>query len=183
MTLLVLIILAAIWAAVLLPPYLQGRSESRPADSISAFRNQLSVLERRAGASTGYRPTSGAGRRTVRADGPTVAAFGRAPVAATHRGAGRPGYDPARVARAEAKKRRRDILFTLVAASAITLVLSLVAAPVLVVHLLIDVLLAGYVALLLRMKRIAEERAMKVRFLRPTPVAYRPELALRRTAT
>jgi hypothetical protein len=70
-----------------------------------------------------------------------------------------------------------------VAASAITLVLGIVAAPVLVVHLLVDVLLAGYVALLVRMKRIADERANKVRYLRPAPVAYRPELALRRTAT
>jgi hypothetical protein len=45
---LVLFILAVIWAAVLLPPYLQNRSESRPADSISSFQRQLSVLERRA---------------------------------------------------------------------------------------------------------------------------------------
>lgn len=182
MTLLVLIILAAIWAAVLLPPYLQSRSESRPADSISAFRNQLSVLERRSGvASTGSRPPSAVGRRPVRADGATVTPFGRAPMAA-HRGAARPAYDPARLARAEAKKRRRDILFTLAAASAITLVLGALAAPVLVVHLLVDVLLAGYVALLVRMKRIADERATKVRYLRPAPVAFRPELALRRTA-
>ena len=43
----VLLILAVIWAAVLLPPYLQNRSESRPADSISSFQRQLSVLERR----------------------------------------------------------------------------------------------------------------------------------------
>ena len=47
MTHLVLVILAAIWAAVLLPPFLQSRSENRPADSISTFRNQLHVLERR----------------------------------------------------------------------------------------------------------------------------------------
>ena len=43
----VLFILAVIWAAVLLPPYLQNRSESRPADPISSFQRQLSVLERR----------------------------------------------------------------------------------------------------------------------------------------
>ena len=44
MTILVLFILAAVWAAVLLPPWLQNRSESRPADSITSFRRQLSVL-------------------------------------------------------------------------------------------------------------------------------------------
>lgn len=178
----VLIILAAIWAAVLLPPYLQSRGESRPAGSISAFRDQLSVLERRAGvASPGHRPPSAVGRRQVRVDGATVTPFGRAP-AAPPRGAPRPTYDPARIARTEARNRRRDILFMLVAGSAITLVLGLGAAPILVVHLLIDVLLAGYVALLVRMKRIADERATKVRLLRPAPVAYPPELALRRTA-
>src|SRR3546814_9095948 len=45
-TVLVLVILAMIWAAVLVPPYLQNRRESRPGDSIASFRNQLSVLER-----------------------------------------------------------------------------------------------------------------------------------------
>ena len=43
---LVLVILALIWAAVLLPPYLQNRRETRPGDSIANFRSQLSVLER-----------------------------------------------------------------------------------------------------------------------------------------
>ena len=43
---LVLVILAAIWAAVLVPPYLQNRRETRPGDSIATFRSQLSVLER-----------------------------------------------------------------------------------------------------------------------------------------
>ena len=41
---LVLVILAAIWAAVLVPPYLQNRRETRPGDSIASFRSQLSVL-------------------------------------------------------------------------------------------------------------------------------------------
>ena len=45
-TLLVLVILGLIWAAVLVPPYLQNRREHRPGDSIASFRHQLSVLER-----------------------------------------------------------------------------------------------------------------------------------------
>jgi len=45
-TLLVLVILAVMWAAVLLPPWLRGRSSDRPSDSIHSFRRQLSVLER-----------------------------------------------------------------------------------------------------------------------------------------
>jgi small neutral amino acid transporter SnatA (MarC family) len=45
-TLLVLVILAVMWAAVLLPPWLRGRHHDRPSDSIHSFRRQLSVLER-----------------------------------------------------------------------------------------------------------------------------------------
>ena len=45
-TLLVLVILAVTWAAVLLPPWLRGRHHDRPSDSIHSFRRQLSVLER-----------------------------------------------------------------------------------------------------------------------------------------
>ena len=55
-TLLVLFILAVIWAAVLLPPYLQNRSESRPADSISSFQQPtVRARARRAGTVGGRR--------------------------------------------------------------------------------------------------------------------------------
>jgi hypothetical protein len=42
----VLVVLAAIWAAVLLPPYLQKRRAFQPHASIGDFRNQLAVLQR-----------------------------------------------------------------------------------------------------------------------------------------
>lgn len=42
----VLVVLAAIWAAVLLPPYLQKRRAVHPHASIGDFRHQLSVLQR-----------------------------------------------------------------------------------------------------------------------------------------
>ncbi len=41
-----LLILAAIWAAVLLPPWLQNRRERRPNDSIVSFRSQMGTLQR-----------------------------------------------------------------------------------------------------------------------------------------
>jgi hypothetical protein len=152
---LVLPILALIWAAVLLPPFLQSRSESRPADSISTFRSQLNVLERRTtGMSGGYgAPTGG----TVRPVSPS----------ATFTGVPRGTVDRARLARLEQKKRRRDILVTLLAAAGITLVITLVFSPVLYLHLAIDLLLVGYVALLVRHKKLAEERALKVRAMAP----------------
>jgi hypothetical protein len=45
---LLLLILAAIWAAVLLPPWLQNRRERRPNDSIVSFRSQMGTLQRTA---------------------------------------------------------------------------------------------------------------------------------------
>jgi hypothetical protein len=163
---LVLVILAVIWAAVLVPPYLQSRSENRPADSISSFRNQLSVLERRA------------------TNGPT------GPVRSI--GAHRAATAPARRARAEARKRQRDILTTLLIAAGVTLLLGLVMTPVLLLHVLVDALLGGYVYLLLQAKRLREERALKVRYLPAERHARRrrgpaygaePTLALRRSGS
>ncbi len=175
MTLLVLVILAVIWAAVLLPPYLQNRSESRPADSISTFRNQLSVLERRSTMVTPGVPSRYGPAQPMRAAAPA-----RRP--ATRSVA--PQAQRARLARMEAKRRRRDILLTLLAASGLTLVLGLVMAPVLLLHLAIDVLLGAYVALLVRQRRIAEERSVKVRYLAPAARGSQPQpqLALRRSA-
>jgi hypothetical protein len=183
---LVLVILAVIWAAVLLPPFLQNRSESRPADSISTFRNQLNVLERR---STGTGPVSTGTPRSVRPMGTSGA------MASPYSGAGvvsyRPGVDRARLARMAAKKRRRDILVTLLAAAGLTFLLGLVLPSVLMLHVLIDVVLAGYVALLVQRRKLAEERSMKVRYMSDAqarraasrrPQAA-PELALRRTAS
>ena len=54
----VLLILAVVWAAVLLPPFLRNRREGRPADSVLSFRQQLSTLERTA---PGSGPTRAAG--------------------------------------------------------------------------------------------------------------------------
>jgi hypothetical protein len=173
---LVLVILAVIWAAVLLPPYLQNRSESRPADSISTFRNQLSVLERRSTMITPAAP---------RLSAPVSPALVRRPVSTQ--------AQRARLARMEANRRRRDILVTLLAAAGLTLVLGLVMAPVLLLHLVIDALLVAYVALLVRQRRIAEERSVKVRYLSTAATARRaapmaatsqpsPQLALRRSA-
>lgn len=160
MTILVLVILAVIWAAVLVPPYLQSRSEARPADSISTFRQQLDTLERRANLAV-----------------PGRVQPSRQPISRS--------VDRGRLARSEAKKRRRDILVTLLAAAGLTLVLGLFVRQMLIVHAVVDVLLVAYVALLLRFKRMAEERAVKVRYLQPArrPAPIRATAApLRRTA-
>ena len=42
----VLLVLAGIWAAVLIPPAVRARAEGRPGDSIHNFKRQLTVLRR-----------------------------------------------------------------------------------------------------------------------------------------
>ena len=42
----VLLVVAAAWAAVLVPPLLRSRIENRPNSSVSDFRSQLSSLQR-----------------------------------------------------------------------------------------------------------------------------------------
>lgn len=161
-----LLILAVIWAAVLVPPMLRARSEGRPSDSIGEFHHHLSVL-----------------RRT----GPTD-------VAAANRlhSTGAPSYvsaGPWTAARLEARrrrtvKRRRDILVGLLAGMAATLLLATIPAlrDLLYLHLLLDVLCVAYVALLVRMRNVAAEREMKLRFL-PTPApTMEPAFALQRSA-
>jgi hypothetical protein len=164
---LVLIILAVVWAAVLLPPFLQNRSESRPADSISTFRSQLNVLERRSvGAGQGPREVP----RSVRP-------LAGSPVAPSPMR--RQTVDHARLARLAAKKRRRDILVTLLAAAGITLVGSVLNPQVLVLHLVVDALLAAYVFLLVRQRKLAEQRAMTVRYLSDAQARRQPAPARR----
>jgi hypothetical protein len=170
---LVLLILAIIWAAVLIPPALRARAEGRPADSITAFHQQLAVL-RRAGPRSGRSPNGppprgGVPQRHVAlVDAPPVAR----PVA-------RPPWNGARSisARRNARRRRRDVLMALLVAAGTTFVLGAVPAlrMLWLVHVVADVLLIGYVALLVRQRNLATERALKVRLL---PTAHRREAVL-----
>ena len=198
----VLVILVLVWIAVLLPPALRARAESRPADSISAFRRQLTTLRRtRPGMPSGgrgrygdtvvrFQPNRstrrpdgvGAARRPVRPSGPVrttgpVRASGPVGVRAGSR-----TKAPRQSSRSV--KRRRDIFVALVTASLATLVLGLFVPGLrfmLVANLLADVLLGAYVALLIRHRTLAAEREMKVRFL-PRPHTVQPALtSLRRS--
>jgi hypothetical protein len=66
-TIMVLVVLAGIWAAVLLPPYLQKRRAFHPHASIGDFRNQLAVLQR-TGDPYAPRTAPTVGRRMNRSD-------------------------------------------------------------------------------------------------------------------
>ena len=165
----VLVILAVIWAAVLLPPYLQNRSQSRPADSISSFQRQLSVLEHRSHVVA--QPP-----RTRAAGAPLVQPVSRYAMADS---------SGLRMSRSEQKKRRRDILFTLAGAAGLTFAMALVlGGPVWMLQLMCDALLGGYVFLLVQIQQRSIEREAKVRYL-PQRHARQaePQLLLRRSGS
>ena len=188
----VLLVLAGIWAAVLIPPAVRARAEGRPGDSVVNFRRQLSVLRRTgphraslngggrtAGGDHWYRPHAVAPLTPVH--GPLrstrtaqIGTMHRAPVRPVRTAA--PTFSPSR---SRTIRRRRDVLSALVVAVLATLVLGLLPAfrVMLVAHLVADVLLVAYVALLVHQRNVAAERDMKVRFL---PQAHRLDPALLR---
>jgi hypothetical protein len=180
-TLLVLFILAVIWLAVLLPPWLQNRGATRSADTITTFRNQLSVLERRAGSVAPHR---------VAANSPNVSTM--YPYGASIR----PGVGPAsprysfgpppavRMTAAEARRRRRDVFNTLAAAAVLTFVLAVfIGGPVWILHGLTVVLIGIYAALARGAQRQAADRDLKVRYLAPARGSQaEPAYLLRRSA-
>ena len=183
----VLLVLAGLWAAVLIPPAVRARAAGRPGDSISNFRRQLSVLRRTgpqvgrvAGGDHWYRHTSTANLAPVHGPlRPRTAAPARRPQARPVVAMRPQTSSMTSAARSRTIRRRRDVLSALVAASLATLVLGLLPAfrVMLLAHLVADVLLAAYVALLVHQRNIAAERDMKVRFL---PQAHRLDPALLR---
>lgn len=180
MTLLVLFILAVIWLAVLLPPWLQNRGATRSADSITTFRNQLSVLERRAGSVAPHR---------VAAQSPNVTTM--YPYGASIR----PGVGPAsrrasfgpppavRMTAADARRRRRDVFNTLAGAALLTFVLAVfMGGPVWILQGIVVLLFATYALLMSRVQHNADDRATKVRYLPGRERAAQPAYLLRRSA-
>jgi len=177
---LILVALGLIWLCVLVPPIIRARSEGRPADSISAFRRQLTVLRR-------THPHSARGLVPDRPRAHAYAPGGGAPVtslaarrsmAAARSQALRPVASRALVAaglptsRARTLRRRRDVFVVLLASAGVTLVLALLlgSRSLLYLQLGIDLLLASYVGLLVRRRGAKAEQDMKVRFL-PGPQA------------
>jgi hypothetical protein len=150
-TQLILVLLAVVWVAVLVPPYLRGRREGRPGDSITSFRQQLTVLER---ATPGSRPVSSTGSVLTRT----------APVRVPPRSF----VAPATIAsRRRARERRRQVLQVLVGMALLTAVLALAGGPVfLYLHVFVDLILVGYLGLLVQMQRIAAVQYSALRYHR-----------------
>jgi hypothetical protein len=171
LTIVVLLILAVIWAAVLIPPLLRARAEGRPADSIGNFRRQLWVLQRTGPGIVPPANTLGTAMGPYRPVAPGLAIRSVSPDA---------------MRRARTLKRRRDVLFGLLGAMGGTLVLGLIPSMRVLwgLHVVLDLLFAGYVALLVRMRNAAAEQEMKLRFIPGAAPSAAPEpaLLLRRSA-
>jgi hypothetical protein len=143
LTIVVLLFLAGIWGVVLYGWFRDRLADTRPADSIGSFRRQLSVLER---------------------TGPTTE------LTPVRRSPARPAAPRPAVRRAStssAAKRRRDILFGLLAVMGGSLLLSFVPGlgALRLFHFFADALCVAYLGLLIRQRNIRAERDMKLRFL------------------
>jgi hypothetical protein len=187
LTITVLLILAVLWAAVLVPPALRSRSENRRGEAIGpmklrfgARRDATPSLSSSLG-SAFSRPTAGG-------------AFRPSAFPSRQQGPARIGA-PARLPgqMSPAQKRRRDILVTLAGAAVLTVALALFTGMMAlwVVHGVVDVLLVAYVVLLVQMKQRSAMAVQRSALPPPIPIerprqarhAPHRELALRRTGT
>ena len=181
-----LFVLAALWAVVLVPPLLRART-TRSSDSIGDFKSHLGVLSR----TNGWSRRRAARRLPVRSPG-VLAPPMRAPVGAV----GPAGFRLSAPQRAA--KRRRDITLGLVVAATVTLAFAAFAqsSAVWLLQGLVDVLLVGYLGLLVWFRgggvpvNVTRSRGplTNVQYLAgrrapELPLQPTPELALRRTAS
>ena len=163
-----------LWGAFFLWPILSGRSSGRRVDSIGDFTYRLGVIGK----------TGGHRRRREAPAAIPVAMPPSIPPARPLGKAGSPGA--ARVAgpgaMSRSQRRRRDVLLILGVGVLSSLLLAIVAGNPLfyLVQAMTDVLLVGYLVLLVRMKQVATERRAKVHYL-PAP-APAPSLVLRRSS-
>jgi hypothetical protein len=178
----VLVILAVIWAAVLIPPWIHNRRESQPVRTMASFHRRLDrlaaiePLERTAVAHRSYAvgmqvdapdPRLGESAGHTDHDDPSGPA-----------GAGIP-----RVSR-QALRRRRQIFFGLltVVAGSMVAALSMGTVTAWAAHAAAVVLFVGYVTLLVRHHQRVAEQVAKVRYLSPIRVA-RPAVVVLRSGT
>ncbi|MFZ4515672.1 MAG: hypothetical protein ACOYN3_05110 [Acidimicrobiia bacterium] len=172
MTITVLLILAAMWAAVLVPPILRARTASRPTDTIGTFRHSLSALGSRTGRHV---------RQQQSARGPIDTLARLRPAT--------PGQSAAEVApepmMSPMQRRRRDIVVGLAGATGVTfqLALALGSGVAWMLWFLCTSGLGTYIYLLLRMKQARLGRERNVHYLdahrRPQPASSLLALARR----
>lgn len=163
----VLFILAVVWA-VYIASWARSRTEHRSVNSISSFSKHLSVLERttpgRSSAPTRLAGSPAPVRSSASLARPAFAPTSYGPVGSTR--------SSVALTRRQAKERRKNILFSLAGLALVTLAGAVLFGGMMIyLHLLADLLLGGYVVLLVQTQRLAMERQHKVRYLQQ-PVEY-----------
>lgn len=173
-----LLVLGVMWGGLIvwwLRSHAQGGSFT---DTVGTFSRHLTVIERTAPVTVrpanrlrgpqmvpAYRPPVG---------GSSVAGVGRRPVPS------RPSLAPADLRRRQTLKRRRDILFVLVVALVATLVMAIAtrSRALVLLQVVVDLALACYIGLLVRLRNLAAEREHKLTYLpRVRAAGHRYEVA------
>lgn len=184
MAIVVILVLAILWAAVLLPPILRARAEGGGSGVSAGVGEVMGMFNSALGRARG-------GDQDLPAMQPLMGPVG--PVASM--GAMRPSGGMS-----QAQKRRRDVLIGLLVAVGITLVMTVFSGAnilFVVLNLLADACLGVYIFLLIQMKSRQQHRRGTARpletagrHLRSVPPmaaepahAREPALLLRRTAT
>ena len=162
-----ILILAVLWAAFFLWPFLQRRLGGRNRDSIGDFSKRVSKL--------GHVALPSRRQKLPVLASPRPVGF---------KAAGVPRPTPGLPMSAVAQKRRRDALMVFAVVALVSLVLAVATGGMAfwTLQLVTDVLLVGYVVALVVLARRAHERKAQVHFLPPVPVQS-SALVLRRTAS
>lgn len=148
----VLVVLAAIWAAVLLPPYLQKRRAIHPSSSVVDFRHQLAVLQR-----TG--------------DATADRGLGRPMSARVHM-----------TRSEAMRRRRDVVATLATAAVLTFLLAVALGGSVWLLHLTVDAALLGYVAMLMQIQQQRAQVRSTVRYLPAQHQSSTQQALLRRSA-
>lgn len=167
-----LLALALVWGALLVTWLRSRHQDGGFADPVGTFNRHLRVLERTAPS----RYQAANRRRAPQRPGGIGPYRPAPPPARPTAGARRAGPPSApAVRRAQSQKRRRDVFFALLAGVVGSLVLAIIPGlhAMMYVQVLFDLLMAGYVALLVRMRNLAAERDMKLSYF-PTAARGRP---------
>jgi len=173
----VLIILAVLWAVVLLPPLLRSRSQ-RTADSIVDFNYKLDMLGQTNGNRRRFRRHASMSPPDLESGAP---AFG--PLTGGPQNFAPPMVPGLHIsAAARSAKRRREVLQVLGFAFLGSLLIAVLAGSTLfwALQIFVDLLALAYLGLWAWARNIQAERAEKVRYM---PELRTPELVLRRSAS
>lgn len=189
----VLLVLALVWGALLIS-WLRSRTVNTLGDSVGTFRRHLTVLERATPTTVTPANRLKEGRPAGRIPpGRTVPAIQGTRIGSPVESATQPRARSVRPAagghlsrpmagnsaalrRRQVQKRRRDVFLALLAGAAGSLLLALIPGLSVMwsVQILFDVVLGGYVALLVRLRNLAAERELKLRFIPAHRGARRP---------